>query len=227
MNRESITPLSFIVELLNPQMRHTVEKTTALFSELKDFYTNCNRPSEGVTEFSISNKSGDEIKRCIIRNDRIIIINDFTALSLDGFSREAEDVIKKTINSLQIPLFVFRQYTIRVTTSLLKDKDARIFLGEKVCSLNEDKLQYLKRPIHGFGVRLVFPPLQTNQNEFNIRIESFLQNTQKIFMENQARFLVPLQTQGNNYWPIIKKELDEVYNFLKNNISDFLTQYNE
>jgi len=74
-------------------------------------------------------------------------------------------------------------------------------------------------------MRFFIPATQTEQNEYNIRVESLLQDAGKIFLENQARFLVPLQLQGD-YVNKIKEEIDKTYKFLRENISAFLEQYN-
>jgi len=230
MNRESITPLSFIVELLNPPMKHSVDGAHKLFTELKDVYANYNRITDNITEFSSVDKNSQEVKKLIIRNEKVIVLNDFTSATLESFWKIASDVIKKSVSILNIPLFFFRQYTIRFTASPLKQKDSRLFLGNDVCTFTDEKLKPFGRPIHGVGMRFVLPPLKTaqktEQNEYNIRIESLLRDTGKIFLENQARFLVPLQLQGD-YLPNIKAEIDKTNGFLKNNISEFLEQYNK
>lgn len=225
MNRESITSLSFIVELLNPPMKHSVDNIQKIFSELKHIYANYNRLTDSITELSYLNKNSQEINKLIVMNEKIVVLNDFTSTTIDVFWKNAEDVIKKTVTILNIPLFFFRQYTIRFIASPLKVKDSRAFLGNIVCGLKEDKLMPFGRPIHGFGIRFVLPPTQNEQNEYNIRIESLLKEVGQIFMENQSRFLAPLQLQGN-YIDNIKKEIDNTYNFLKDNISSFLEQYN-
>lgn len=225
MDKETITPLSFIIELLNPPMMHAADRTLKLFADLKDIYINCNRPTDNVTEFSRIDKNSQEVKKLIVRSDKVILLNDLTSSTLEAFWKEAGDVIKKSVSILNIPLFFFRQYTIRFTATPKGGKDSRIFLGNIVCGLNEEKLKPFRRPIHGFGLRFVVPPLQNEQNEYNIRIESLLKETTKIFMENQARFLVPLQLR-ENYLLNIKAEIDKTYNFLKDNISSFLEQYN-
>lgn len=87
-------------------------------------------------------------------------------------------------------------------------------------------MKCLARPIHGCGIRLVFPPLRDNQSEYIIRVESLLKDISRILLENQARFFVPIQLQ-EDYLANIKEELDKTYSFLRQNISDFLMQYNE
>ena len=226
MNKESITPLSFIIELLNPPMRHPIESTNKLFSELKDTYSNCTRPADNVTEFFSIDPNTQEQKRCIVRGDKIMISNLFTSCTLESFWKTSSDVLKKAVKILQIPLFFFRQYTVRLTATPLKEKDSRRFLGNRVCGFEDLKLKCLARPIHGCGIRLVFPPLKDNQSEYIIRVESLLKDISRIFLENQARFLVPIQLQGD-YLANIKEELDKTYSFLRENISDFLIQYNE
>ncbi len=225
MNTSSITPLSFIIELLNPPMKHPVDSTQKLFTELKDTYANYTRPADNITELSHIDRNSQEIKKLTILSNKIIIFNEPTSATLDSFWKIASDDIKKAVTILNIPLFFYRQYTIRFTASPLNEKDSRIFLGNKVCALDEKKLKPFGRPILGVGMRFFIPATQTEQNEYNIRVESLLQDAGKIFLENQARFLVPLQLQGD-YVNKIKEEIDKTYKFLRENISAFLEQYN-
>ncbi len=225
MNTSSITPQAFILEFLNPPMNHSIDSTQRLFTELKDTYANYTRPADNITELSHIDKNSQEVKKLIIGRDKVIILNEFTSATLDSFWKIASDDIKKAVTVLNIPLFFFRQYTIRFTASPLKEKDSRIFLGNKVCALDEAKLKPFGRPILGVGMRFFIPAIQAEQNEYNIRVESLLQDTGKIFLENQSRFLVPLQLQGD-YVNKIKEEVDKTYKFLRENISAFLEQYN-
>jgi hypothetical protein len=48
----------------------------------------------------------------------------------------------------------------------------------------------------------------------------------KIFLEDQARFLAPLQLQGK-YLDNIKAEINKTDKFLKDNVCNFLEQYNK
>lgn len=226
MNTSSITPLSFIVELLNPPMNHSIDNTQKLFAELKNTYANYTRPADNITELSHIDRNSQEMKKLIIGRDKVIILNEVTSATLDSFWKIASDDIKKAVTILNIPLFFYRQYTIRFTASPLKEKDSRIFLGNRVCALDEERLKPFGRPIHGVGLRFFIPAIQTEQNEYNIRVESLLQDTGKIFLENQARFLIPLQLQGD-YVGKIKEEVDKTYKFLRENISAFLEQYNK
>jgi len=92
--------------------------------------------------------------------------------------------------------------------------------------LDDNNLKPFSRPIHGIGLRIVLPPIPNEQNEYNIRIESLLSEMGKIFLENQARFLAPLQLQGK-YLDNIKAEINKADKFLKDNVCNFLEQYNK
>ncbi len=225
MNKESLIPFSFVVELLNPPLRHQKQDIHKLFSELKDIYINCNALTDTITELSYIDKNSQEVKKLIVRNDKIVVLNNFTNSSLDSFWRDTSYIIEKSVVILNIPIFFFRQYTIRYTASPLNEKDSRLFLANRVCGLKEDKLKPFGRPIHGFGVRFVMPSIKTEQNEYSIRVESLLKDTKQLFLENQARFIVPLQLQ-KNYLDSIETEIKKTCKFLKSNVTDFLEQYN-
>lgn len=226
MNKESLTSLSFIIELLNPPMKHQNINIHKLFLEFKDIYTNCNKVTDTITELSRINKDNQEINKLIIQNNKIVVMNNFTTNTVESFWKRASYVIEKTVFCLNIPLFFFRQYTLRFTASPLKEKDSRIFLGNVVCGLDDNNLKPFSRPIHGFGLRIVLPPIPNEQNEYSIRIESLLSETSKIFLENQARFLTPLQLR-EEYLDNIKTEINKTDKFLKNNVCSFLEQYNK
>jgi len=225
MNKESLEPFFFIIELLNPPIKHQQKDIHNLFAELKDIYVNYNTITDTITELSYVNKKSQEIKRLRISNDKIIVSNGFTRSTLDRFWKEASYVIEKSVSILTIPIFFFRQYTIRFTAFPLKEADSRIFLGNIVCSLPDNKLKTFGRPIHGFGIRFVLLATKNEQNEYSIRVESLLKDTKQIFLENQARFIAPMQLQ-KKYLDSIENEINKTYEFLKNNVTGFLEQYN-
>ena len=226
MNRDSITPFSFIIEALNPPMRHSMDRTNRLFSELKDVYANCTRPADNITEFFMRDAASEDEKTCTILGDKVVISNINMKCGLDAFWETSSFVLGRVVSLLQIPLFFFRQYTVRLLATPKDEEDSRIFLGGKVCGFQDDKLKLLGRPIHGCGIRFIFPPIGDNQSEYIVRIESLLKDTKKVYIENRARFLAPLQL-GDDFTRLIKHELVLTYKFLEENIATFLMEYNE
>ena len=228
MNKNSISSLGFVMELINPRMRYGIPNTNTLFVELKEVYANCNRISDDLTELSFLNQTTQETRKCVIKGDRIIILNDFTSSTLESFLETSKYVLSTAVKILKIPLFIFRQHTVRLTAAPLRGQDSRVFVGNKVSRLEDSKLKVLKRRIHGYGLRFVFAPELGNQSEYLVRVESFLQDTSLIFLENQARFFKPIQIQpGMDYAVEIENELKRTYSFLTENVSDFLMQYNQ
>jgi len=228
MNKDSISSLSFIMELVNPHMRHDILNTNTLFVELKDVYANCNRISADLTELSFISQETPETRKCVIKGDRIIILNDFTSGTLESFLKTSTYVLRTAVKILKIPLFIFRQHTVRLTAAPLRGQDARVFLGNKVSRLEDSKLKVLKRRVHGCGLRFVFAPEPDNPSEYLVRVESLLRNTGLLFLENQARFFKPIQIQPDiDYAVEIGDELKMTHSFLTENVSDFLVQYNQ
>jgi hypothetical protein len=227
MNKNSIRARGYIIELINPPIKHDIERTNLLFSQLKDYYTSCERPADNVTNLIKNYPNTGEIKKLSILPDRIILINDFTQGSLESFIENANDILNKTIITLKIPLFFFRQYTIRMLANPLNVQDSRVFICEKVCQFEDISLKKFGRAIHGCGLKFVFPPTPSENNEFSVRIESLLRNVKEIFVENQARFLNPLPTNDDKYLEVIAGEIKKTQAFIIDNISEFLTQYNK
>lgn len=59
---------------------------------------------------------------------------------------------------------------------------------------SEDSLGILGRPVLGGGIRLVMPPRPDEERpcQIEVKIESFLRDTKKIFVETQFSWLAPL-----------------------------------
>ena len=228
MNRNSIRSLGYVVELINPPLKHTIERSNSLFSALADYYTSCERPADNVTHLIHKDRNSEEVKKLSILPDRLILLNNFTQGNVDIFIETAKDILSKSISVLKIPLFFFRQYTIRIVANPLKVQDSRKFICNNICKFEEIALKKFGRPIHGCGLKFVFPPTPNDNNEFNVRIESFLRDIKEIFIENQARFLNPLQILNDSkYLGVIEGEIKKTHDFIINKISDFLIQYND
>lgn len=124
---------------------------------------------------------------------------------------------------LGIPAFVLQQCLIRKVANPLAQTDARVFLSQRVCSIEDKKLQAFGRPLHGIGLRFFFSPSQEAPFEFDVKVESLLRDPTQLFLENTAKFYAPQQTA--DLMPV-KRNLEATEQFLSDTFIKFLCQFN-
>ncbi|MEK7766965.1 MAG: hypothetical protein AAB368_12080, partial [bacterium] len=74
------------------------------------------------------------------------------------------------------------------------------------------RLSGWKRGFAGVGLRFVFPPQQVNElSAHDLKIESYLADPTKVFIEDAANFLMPMPT---GQWDALKGNLAEVNRFM-------------
>lgn len=225
MNPESLTPLTFGILLMHPPLLHSDKSLKELFTKLGTIhdFAQYQQPSEGSAQFTRIWRGSNERLACVFQNDRVEIVHEFPSTDLQGFWRTAHDILIESIKLLKVPVFLIQQYLIRKTASPLAEADARLFLAHRVCKLENRELQVLERPLHGIGLRFVFPASQDAPFEFDVRMESLLRDPSQLFLENSAKFLAPVQGPDLTG---IQKNLESVDQFLTQTIVGFLSQFN-
>ncbi len=163
-------------------------------------------------ELATPHQETGEALRIVIGRDSVTVAFDPTQKSAEFASGELLGVLKEIAAVLPIPVFVHQTHVLRKTFPLPAGGDARKFLMEGVAPIPPAKLAGWKRGFASVGVRFVFPPQQmTDLSAHDLRIESFLPDPGKIFVEDSASFLVPLPA---GQWDQLKANLAEAHRFL-------------
>lgn len=166
---------------------------------------------EGVELSAPPQESGEALKVAIGR-DAVMVAFDPTAKSADFAAEELLVILKEVAAVLPIPVFVHQTHVLRKIFPLTAGSDARQFLMASVVPVPPARLAGWKRGFASVGVRFVFPPQQmTDLSAHDLRIESFLPDPAKIFVEDTATFLVPLPAGS---WDQLKANLAEAHRFL-------------
>jgi hypothetical protein len=123
-------------------------------------------------------------------------------------------------------IFVVQTSAIRSLLTPTNCTDARVFIAEWVCKLNGAKdifPSFENRPVHMFGIRLMFPAVKEENRRFNIRIESFNQDPHRIFVESISDYEGPPITDDG--LDIIGKNIERTLQFSTVNVINFLSRY--
>jgi hypothetical protein len=94
-------------------------------------------------------------------------------------------------------------------------------LWEKRLGQSSQALAPFGRPIRGGGLRFVMDPIQEEMPaQIEVKIESFLQDTKKIFVETQFTWPIPT-TQGAPF--DVRERLTRMNAYIENQVSSFMT----
>ena len=119
--------------------------------------------------------------------DRFQFREEFTGLTTEDFTQRIQEVTRMALEERPIPLFTAQVVTIRTLINPRKFQDSRTYLKEGVFGFGEE-LEDLGREPQLYGMRLVFPPTQTEPWAFTLRVESFANDPRSLFLENQGSF---------------------------------------
>ena len=169
---------------------------------------------ESVEMVTPPGESGESI-RVGLGRDVVSVSFDPTSRSGDYAVEQLTAILKEISSVLPIPVFIQQTHIIRKTIPLQGEMDSRRFLTERLLCVSEGNVAQWQRPLGAVGVRFVFTPQQNNDvsnlNNFDLKIESYLQDPRKVFIENAATFLVPLPA---GQWDQLKTSLQEAHRFL-------------
>lgn len=153
-------------------------------------------------------------------NQLLIIAPDIDGRSIEGVGQEALDIVRAFTTVWPNRQIIQADATIR---NLYESTENHAFqeLWERFLKQPAENLSAFKRPVLGGGLRFVIP--QTDNDpalpQIDIKIESFLSNTHKFFIEVSCLWTQP---QGNILDPDGK--LAFVDNFIQNEVMSFMLQ---
>lgn len=167
--------------------------------------------ADSVELVSPPREAGDQIKIGLTK-DAIQVSFDPTTKSADYAAEELVGIVKEIVSVLPIPIFVHQVHVLRKTMPMAGHLDARAFLMHEVVRVPPERLAGWKRGFAAAGVRFIFPPQQMNDlSAYDLKIESFLQDATKLFVENTASYLMPMPA---GQWDVLKANLADANRFL-------------
>jgi hypothetical protein len=150
----------------------------------------------------------------------LIIVPQIDGRSIDGVGREACDIAQAFSTVWPNRQIIQADATIR---KLYPSSQEHAFqeLWEGFLKQSSQSLTAFKRPVLGGGLRFVIPPISSEPAlpQVDIKIESYLQDTQKIFIEVQC---IWTQSQSSRLDPDTK--LEQVDNFMQKELMDFISK---
>jgi hypothetical protein len=171
----------------------------------------------------------------VVQESQLILEAAFPSHPLEWFEHRYEFILSEFHNMFTPGLLLASSAMIRGTLPI--DGDARKFLTTYVTKMEQPRLSSLKRPLHLFGIRLLMPPFQEQQPPAgrrkkpkvvrtvdwvaDVKAESLVEDTQKLFLEANGQWATP-KTWDDRATKSVVGQLAIVSDFLKNNLLPFL-----
>jgi hypothetical protein len=167
--------------------------------------------ADSVELVSPPREGGDQLKIGLTK-DTVQVSFDPTSKSAEFAAEELVGIVKEIAGVLPIPIFIHQVHVLRKTMPMAGAMDARAFLMQEIVRVPPGRLAAWKRPFAAAGVRFIFPPQQMNDlSAYDLKIESFLQDPAKLFVENTASYLMPMPA---GQWDVLKANLADANRFL-------------
>mgnify|MGYP001616030245 CR=1 FL=1 len=166
----------------------------------------------------IVNVSGPEV-------GQIAIVAPHLKHSVEMFIKEAEASISAFTSVWSVPnrQIIKCDATIR---ELIETESQHAFqeLWEKRLGQSAQALKVFGRQIRGGGLRFVMDPspIENDPAQIDVKIESYLQDTSKIFVETQFNW-PKASTPGAGEPFIAKNRINQVYNYISQEVHQFLS----
>ncbi|MGI5939373.1 MAG: hypothetical protein ACOX8V_01575 [Thermoleophilia bacterium] len=143
---------------------------------------------------------------------QLLILADRPQYTFEMVKKEFDEVVAAYEDTWHLSQQVIaRDATMRFLFPTT-DKHAFQYLWEERLGQRESALAGLGRPVLGGGVRLVMPSTADYECQIEFKVESFLRDSSKLFLETQFLWQKP-QTPGERMHPM--ELLDHVYDFTK------------
>lgn len=216
--------INLLTELIHVPAKHSVDNLRKVYNSICSScgYENFIRTGDGarVEQSKVEGSNGNS--SVTFRQDRIIVLEDRTTLSLEEYVHRLESVARTAMEVLKLPLFLVQQSTVRSLASPNFYKSSGEFLSKTLFKIDEDDMAPLGRPVNIFGLRLLFPATPDNPQQFNVRIESYVKDPRSVYIENVGMYKSPVQYQNLD---VLGQNMESTAEFLSSNLCGFLTQY--
>ncbi len=151
----------------------------------------------------------------------LIVAPELGGRSIGGVGKEAEDVVRAFTETWAFPQrqILSCDATIRDLYDTTRDH-AFQELWEGRLKQSPEAFQIFGRPVLGGGLRFVMPNVEDG-SQIEVKIESWLRDTSKLFIETQFAWPNP-QKPGNPIDPEIR--LNQVDNYIQNEVVKFVME---
>ncbi|MCZ6690860.1 MAG: hypothetical protein O7H41_14805 [Planctomycetota bacterium] len=178
-----------------PDKRFSAKELKRLAPKMDAAGLDYGRSSFGPNDAIFESSSPESPEKTIYRvtSKFLAITHHFVGqMQFEAFCKLAETYIPLVSDTLQVPPWRTRECIVQKLAPCPDGEDSRNFLSKTLLRLDESKLGSFEKPPQGLGLRFVFPAEKTNPTEIEVKVESYLLDTSRLFLQAHARYHQPL-----------------------------------
>lgn len=215
--------IAFCAEVIYPprQVRADLAQSVhnALYKQPQLGYQNFQVAPDGIHLSNLPQAPG-QISVASFTADRLVLREELRGTSVEDFATRIVNIVTTSFETLGITTSLAQQFIVRSLVSPRNFRDGREFLMRRLLGSGVDSWDTFDRPLQALGTRFVFPPHKSQTETYHVRIESWPQDPQSIWIENTGSFAGPMQAGDA---PRLANHLYSTYRFLTGPVSEFLS----
>lgn len=217
--------IAFGAEILHPpiQLRtDAVQKVhDALFKQSELAYQNFQVQQDGV-HLSNPAQTPGSTSIATFTPDRIVLREEFRPCTVEEFATRVVNVVGIGQRTLGVQVSLAQQFWARSLVNPRHVTDTRALVAERMLVGGHEAFSDFGRPLHTVGVRLAFPPTESERNTMNVRIEPWTQDPRSLWIEVVGQFGNQVTTEN---LPQLSTCLYAAYKFLTGPTLDYVARY--
>lgn len=221
--------IAFVTELIHLPMHHEPAALRDVYNRLGErnanWYMNFNvDPNQGGAQMVTMRPGAPQaqVSAVTLMPDRIQLQEEMTDLTLEEFLERVHAVAEICSETLAIPQFNVQQNVVRSLVTPRNSADSRQFIGERLCSLQGEQLEVMKRPVGTLGLRFMFPADEEDNTLYNVRVESYNFDVRSVYLEVAATFPDGV-TAGER--DKLSESLQATYDFMHDRLCTFVASF--
>ena len=150
--------IHFSTELVHAPKKHAPQVLKKLYYDLSQTrFPYDSSEFSAPPQYKFYSRRGNKTQSvAVFLPDRIVLLEEWTDLSLSDFCEKIQEVARLAMPALGIPQFAVQTATIRSTFALTHFDDARVFLLDHACQQADRIGPHFQRPVAVGGLRFVF-----------------------------------------------------------------------
>lgn len=217
--------IAFLAEVLFQPRDLAAEKVQEihgmLFRQPELSYHNFQVAQDGIHLSNLTETPGS-VSSTTFLPDRILIREELRNTTVEDFATRVVNISQLSLRALEIEETYAQQFGVRSLVTPRKVDDSRVFLSQHLMGNGEDVLRGFGRPIESVGLRYSFPQSEENLEVFQLRVESWNQDPQSLWIENVGQFNHPTQTDD---MPRLGQRLHDTYEFVVGPVCSYVASF--
>lgn len=216
--------LALIAEFILVPAQTEDKKLRSVFDRVSDTHSIVSFSSAGPGSVVMSSREEkNDLVKYRVMPDRVVLSYEFCSKSMQYYLDLADDFLKIYSSVSGVQISIAHSIVIRKLVNIPGVRDARQFMLKDAFGVSEERLKAFGRPLHMFGTRFFFPPLDQSMPVYEAKVESAMDDPSTIFIE--CKGTIARQAAIKDGIAGAKEGIAATDGFMDKNITGFFTQF--